>query len=87
MAAFGNPNPVSVPLHTPGPVWFNAPVTPQTHMPTPGVSRKIVPYGRDEPEIEFTKLLAHGTPTVKYSTRETLKTKGTSPPAPIPATG
>jgi len=45
MAAFGNPNPVSAPLHTPGPVWFNAPVTPQTHMPTPGVSRKRVPYG------------------------------------------
>jgi len=52
MAAFGNPNPVSAPLHTPGPVWFNAPVTPQTHMPTPGVSRKRVPYVRDEPEIE-----------------------------------
>jgi len=55
MAAFGNPNPVSAPLHTPGPVWFNAPVTPQTHMPTPGVPRKRVPYGRDEPEIESYK--------------------------------
>jgi len=55
MAAFGNTNPVSAPLHTPGPVWFNAPVTPQTHMPTPGVSRKRVPYGRDEPEIESYK--------------------------------
>jgi len=55
MAAFGNPNPVSAPLHTPGPVWFNASVTPQTHMPTPGVSRKRVPYGRDKPEIESYK--------------------------------
>jgi len=55
MAAFGNPNPVSAPLHTPGPVWFNAPVTPQTHMPTPGISRKRVPYGRDEPEIKSYK--------------------------------
>jgi len=43
------------PLHTPGPGWFNAPATPQTHMPTPGISRKRVPYGRDEPEIESYK--------------------------------
>jgi len=55
MAAFGNLNPVPAPLHTPGPGWFNAPATPQTHMPTPGISRKRVPYGRDEPEIESYK--------------------------------
>jgi len=55
MAAFGNLNPGPAPLHTPGPVWFNAPATPQTHMPTPGVSRKRVPYGRDESEIESYK--------------------------------
>jgi len=54
MAAFGNLNPVPAPLHTPRPVWFN-PVTPQTHMPTPGISRKRVSYGRDEPEIESYK--------------------------------
>jgi len=54
MAAFGNLNPVPAPLHTPGPVWLN-PVTLQTHMPTPGISRKRVPYGRDEPEIESYK--------------------------------
>jgi len=55
MAAFGNLNPAPAPLHTPGPGWFNAPATPQTHMPTPGISRKRVPYGRDEPEIESYK--------------------------------
>jgi len=55
MATFGNLNPGPAPLHTPGPVWFNAPATPQTHVPTPGVSRKRVPYGRDEPEIESYK--------------------------------
>jgi len=61
MAAFGNLNPVPAPLHTPGPVWFNAPATPQTHVPTaPGVSRKRVPYGRDEPEIVLQNTLPMG---------------------------
>jgi len=88
LAAFGNPNPVSAPLHTPGRVWLNAPVTHQTHMSTPGVSRKRVPYGRDEPVIESYKTpCPRDSFRKKYSTLETLKTKGTSPPAPVPATG
>jgi len=39
-------------MQTPGPIWSTVPVTPQTNMPTQGTSRRIVPYGYDEPTIE-----------------------------------
>ena len=51
-AAFVNLHPAPAPMHTPGPIWSTASVTPQTNMPTQGTSRKRVPYGRDEPVIE-----------------------------------
>ena len=51
-AAFGNLHSAPAPMRTPGPIWSTVPVTPQTNMPNQGISRKRVPYGRDDPVIE-----------------------------------